>query len=234
MPTLTFVGRYFRYMKHILQIIQEDQLLKILISLVAGAILGVEREYKRKPAGMRTMTLICVSSTVFTILSAEMGFPGSPDRIASNILTGVGFIGAGVIFKGDFTIDGITTAASIWIAAALGMAIGMSQYWLAAAALASALVILILMEYTEKWISSFNDKRQYTIYFHEEKFPHTDVENILQGFQLKYRKMMIVRKDDIIEVNYAVRGPRNKMQQLDEYLLGNKDIFQYEVQANPL
>ncbi|MEC5144618.1 MgtC/SapB family protein [Chitinophaga sp. 180180018-2] len=234
MPTLTFVGRYFRYMKHILQIIQEDQLLKILISLVAGAILGVEREYKRKPAGMRTMTLICVSSTVFTILSAEMGFPGSPDRIASNILTGVGFIGAGVIFKGDFTIDGITTAASIWIAAALGMAIGMSQYWLAAAALASALVILILMEYTEKWISSFNDKRQYTIYFHEEKFPHTDVENILQGFQLKYRKMMIVRKDDIIEVNYTVRGPRNKMQQLDEYLLGNKDIFQYEVQANPL
>jgi putative Mg2+ transporter-C (MgtC) family protein len=220
-------------MKHILQIIQEDQLLKILISLVAGAILGVEREYKRKPAGMRTMTLICVSSTVFTILSAEMGFPGSPDRIASNILTGVGFIGAGVIFKGDFSIDGITTAASIWIAAALGMAIGMSQYWLAATALAGSLVVLILMEFMERWIASFNEKRQYTIYFHEEKFPHTDVENILQGFQLKYRKMMVLRKDDIIEVNYAVRGHRDRMQELDEYLLGNKNIFQYEVQTNP-
>lgn len=221
-------------MKHVLQIIEEDQLLKILIALLVGSLLGIEREYKRKAAGMRTMTLICIGSTVFTILSAEMGFPNSPDRIASNILTGVGFIGAGVIFKGDFTIDGITTAASIWIAAALGMAVGMSQYWLAAAALAGSLVVLILLEYVEKSIADINDKRVYIIYFYEDKSPHPDVETTLQSFQLKYRKMLTVRKENVIEVNYAVRGHRDKMEQLDEFLLQHKDIFEYQIQANPL
>lgn len=220
-------------MRHVLQIIEEDQILKVLIALVMGALLGLEREYKRKAAGMRTMTLICMSSTVFTILSAELGFPNSADRVASNILTGVGFIGAGVIFKGDYTIDGITTAASIWIAAAIGMAVGMSQYWLAIAALSGALIVLILMEFAERRIAEVNDKRLYTIYFYEEKFPHIDVENILQGFRLKYKKMMVVRKENIIEVNYSVRGHRAKMEQLDNFLLTNTSIFQYEVQANP-
>lgn len=234
MPTRTFVCTYFFTMKHVLQIIQEDQILKVLISLVMGALLGLEREYKRKAAGMRTMTLICMSSTVFTILSAELGFPNSADRVASNILTGVGFIGAGVIFKGDYTIDGITTAASIWIAAAIGMAVGMSQYWLGAAALAGALIVLILLEFAEKRIAAINDKRVYTIYFNEEKIPHIDVENILQGFQLKYRKMMTLKKEHIIEVNYEVRGHRGRMEQLDDFLLNNSSIVEYQVQANPL
>ena len=220
-------------MKHVLQIIEQDQLLKVLIALVMGALLGLEREYKRKAAGMRTMTLICMSSTVFTILSAELGYPNSADRVASNILTGVGFIGAGVIFKGDYTIDGITTAASIWIAAAVGMAIGMSQYWLAGAALAGSLVVLILLEFVEKKIAEANDKRLYTIFFYEEKFPHIDVENILQGFQLKYKKVMIVRKENLIEVNYTVHGHRRKMEQLDDFLLQNRNIYRYRVQANP-
>ncbi|MFY0255617.1 MgtC/SapB family protein [Chitinophaga sp. 30R24] len=221
-------------MKEALQVIQEDQILKVLIALIMGSLLGLEREYKRKAAGMRTMALICMSSAVFTILSAELGFPNSPDRVASNILTGVGFIGAGVIFKGDYTIDGITTAASIWIAAAIGMAVGMSRYWLAGAALTGALIVLILLEYVEQRIAVVNNKRLYTIYFYEEKFPHMDVENILQQFKLKYERMMVMRKDNMIEVSYAVRGPRSQMEQLDDFFLQNTNIFQYEVQLSPL
>jgi putative Mg2+ transporter-C (MgtC) family protein len=232
-PTRTFAGIYFQMMKDVLHIIEEDQILKVLIALVMGALLGLEREYKRKAAGMRTMTLICMSSTVFTILSAELGYPHSADRVASNILTGVGFIGAGVIFKGDYSIDGITTAASIWIAAAIGMAVGMSQYLLAASALAGALVVLIVLEFIERKIADINVKRYYTIFFHEEKFPHIEVENILQGFNLKYKRMMIIRKDHIVEVNYAVRGNHEKMEQFDNFLLTNSNISQYEIQANP-
>jgi putative Mg2+ transporter-C (MgtC) family protein len=220
-------------MKHVLQIIEQDQLLKVLIALLMGALLGLEREYKRKAAGMRTMTLICMSSTVFTILSAELGYPNSADRVASNILTGVGFIGAGVIFKGDYTIDGITTAASIWIAAAVGMAVGMSQYWLAGAALAGSLVVLILLEFVENRIGVTNDKRLYTIFFYEEKFPHMDVDNILQEFQLKYKKVKIVRTENLVEINYNVHGHRQKMGQLDDFLLQSKDIFKFQVQADP-
>ena len=220
-------------MKHVLQIIEQDQLLKVLIALLMGALLGLEREYKRKAAGMRTMTLICMSSTVFTILSAELGYPNSADRVASNILTGVGFIGAGVIFKGDYTIDGITTAASIWIAAAVGMAVGMSQYWLAGAALAGSLVVLILLEFVENRIGVTNDKRLYTIFFYEEKFPHMDVDNILQEFQLKYKKVKIVKTENLVEINYNVHGHRQKMGQLDDFLLQSKDIFKFQVQADP-
>ena len=216
-----------------MQIIEQDQLLKVLIALLMGALLGLEREYKRKAAGMRTMTLICMSSTVFTILSAELGYPNSADRVASNILTGVGFIGAGVIFKGDYTIDGITTAASIWIAAAVGMAVGMSQYWLAGAALAGSLVVLILLEFVENRIGVTNDKRLYTIFFYEEKFPHMDVDNILQEFQLKYKKVKIVKTENLVEINYNVHGHRQKMGQLDDFLLQSKDIFKFQVQADP-
>ena len=217
-----------------LEIIENDQLLKVLIALLMGAALGLEREYKRKAAGMRTMTLICMSSAVFTILSAKLGFPGSPDRVASNILTGVGFIGAGVIFKNDYTIDGITTAASIWIASAIGMAVGMSNYLLAFTALAGSLVVLVALELIEKKIEDVNDKRLYTIYFYEEKAPHLDVEKLLQEYKLKHRRVLIVRKENMIEVNYEVRGARKKMEELDQFLLRNNNIFQYQVHANPL
>lgn len=224
----------FLLMKHIIEIITEDQLLKVLIAVLVGGILGLEREYRRKAAGMRTMTLICVSSAVFTILSAELGAPGSPDRVASNILTGVGFIGAGVIFKGDFTIDGITTAATIWIAAALGMAIGMSQYWLVAASLAGALIVLIAMEYVEKWVVKVNDKRLYMIYFDEDKFPHHEMENTVRSLGLKYKRLLVAKNEGVYEVNYAVHGHHSKMKQLDEFLLQNKDINRYQIQSNLL
>ncbi len=221
-------------MKHIVEIISQDQILKVLLSLIMGAIMGLEREYKRKAAGMRTMTLICMSATVFTILSAELGNPGSPDRVASNILTGVGFIGAGVIFKGEFAIDGITTAASIWIATAMGMAIGMSQYLLASFALAGAMIVLVILKYVEEYVAIVNDKRFYTIYFYQDKLPYVELEKQLQDLKLKYSRMLIVRKETMIEVGYAVRGHKERMQQLDNYLLENRDIWQYQVQNNPL
>ena len=105
-----------------------EHIFQILASLAAGAILGLEREYHSKPAGFRTMILICVSSCLFSILSTTMP---SGDRIASNIITGIGFIGAGVVFKEGATVRGITSAAIIWMAAAIGMCIGFQHYLLA-------------------------------------------------------------------------------------------------------
>ena len=97
---------------------------KLLLSILVGGAIGVEREYRSKSAGFRTLTLICLGSALFTIFSELIGVGNNPDRIASNIATGIGFVGAGVIFKGDFGVNGITTAAMIWVTAALGMGIG--------------------------------------------------------------------------------------------------------------
>jgi putative Mg2+ transporter-C (MgtC) family protein len=79
----------------------QDIIWKLVLAIVVGGAIGAEREYRSKSAGFRTLTLICLGATLFTILSRLIGSPGSPDRIASNVVVGIGFVGAGVIFKGD-------------------------------------------------------------------------------------------------------------------------------------
>ena len=110
-----------------MQIDYMDEIQKVAVAFIVGALVGIEREYRSKPAGFRTMIMICVGSCLFTILSKEIS-ASSPDRIASNIVTGIGFIGAGVIFKEGLNINGLTTAALIWVTAALGMAAGHGNY----------------------------------------------------------------------------------------------------------
>src|ERR1700761_4010181 len=101
--------------------LSSDIVIKLAVATLVGGVLGAEREYRSKSAGFRTLTLICLGATIFTIFSQYIGGAGNPDRIASNIVTGIGFVGAGVIFKGDTSkVNGITTAAMIWVTAALG------------------------------------------------------------------------------------------------------------------
>src|ERR1700748_3618564 len=136
---------------------------KLLLSLLVGGLIGAEREYRSKSAGFRTLTLICLGATLFTIFSQLIGAPGNPDRIASNIATGIGFVGAGVIFKGDFGVNGITTAAMIWVTAALGMGIGAGYEWVSVIACALILVMLFVFGLAENWIDHINQMRNYKI-----------------------------------------------------------------------
>src|SRR5437764_10570922 len=99
-----------------------DILIQLGLVILVGGLIGAEREHRSKSAGFRTMILICLGSYLFTLFSRIIS-PGTPDRIASNIVTGIGFIGAGVIYKAESRINGITTAATIWITAALGVGI---------------------------------------------------------------------------------------------------------------
>lgn len=89
-------------------------LIRFLLAAVCGGIIGAEREYRSKSAGFRTMIMIAIGACLFTMMSEQIGGVGNPDRIASNIVTGIGFLGAGVIFRGENRVNGITTAASIW------------------------------------------------------------------------------------------------------------------------
>ena len=100
------------------------------MALVLGLALGAEREYHGHPAGLRTMALVSVGSCMFTALGLlpEFGSRVDPTRIAAQIVTGVGFLGAGAILRQGTDVRGLTTAASIWVVAALGMAIGFGQY----------------------------------------------------------------------------------------------------------
>src|SRR5579862_2525102 len=130
----------------------EDIIIKLLLSLLVGGLIGAEREYHSKSAGFRTLTLICIGATLFTVFSQLIGDPGNRDRIASNIATGIGFVGAGVIFKGDFGVNGITTAAMIWATAALGMGIGAGYELVSVLGCALILIMLFVFGLMERKI----------------------------------------------------------------------------------
>lgn len=104
--------------------------LKIGLALLLGGLVGLERERHNMPAGVRTFMLVSVGACMFTILSFRFG--GDPARVAAQIVTGIGFLGAGVVMQRGKTVHGLTSAAGIWSVAAVGMAVGMGDYFLAA------------------------------------------------------------------------------------------------------
>lgn len=119
---------------------------RLLFALVIGGALGLQREIEGKPAGMRTNMLMCLGSCLLMILSIEISrvgeFPADPTRIAAQVMTGIGFLGAGAILKARLTVTGLTSAATIWFVAAMGLVIGWGAYLLAA--LGTFLVLLVL------------------------------------------------------------------------------------------
>lgn len=118
-----------------------EVIIRIIIALLAGFIIGFERKMRFKEAGIRTHTIVCVGSALFTLLSIY-AFEGSdPARIAAQIVPGIGFLGAGMIFYHKETIHGLTTAAGVWVTAAIGMAVGAG--WLIIAGVVTVIILLI-------------------------------------------------------------------------------------------
>jgi putative Mg2+ transporter-C (MgtC) family protein len=122
-----------------------EMLLRLFLAAALGAAVGFERERHGKAAGLRDHTLITVGAALFTIASIfGFGAGVDPSRVAAGVVAGVGFIGAGVIFRGGEGVAGITTAASIWVAAAIGLAAGAGLYLISAAATAITVGILLI------------------------------------------------------------------------------------------
>src|ERR1700742_289400 len=134
--------------------IANHDLIKIALAVLCGGIMGLERQYKNKTAGFRTIILICLGSTIFTMISQRAG-----QGVNINLVTGVGFIGAGVIFKDNISVNGLTTAAVIWVAAAIGMANGSGNYMLAIISTFVTLAVLILFHLFETYLDKINHEK---------------------------------------------------------------------------
>ena len=132
---------------------------KILIATICGFLVGWEREMKNKVAGIRTIVLICVGSTIFTIASFMVGdiYDVDPTRILSTIVTGIGFLGGGVIMKNDDRIVGLTTAAFIWVIAGIGILCGMGGVIMPIVLTLGLLVVSYLFSKVEKVIKKKKD-----------------------------------------------------------------------------
>lgn len=131
----------------------------IVLAVVLGAAIGIEREFSGKPAGLRTNILICLGAAIFTIISKRMASDNEAlTRIAAQIVTGVGFLGAGAIIQDRGGVHGLTTAATIWFMACLGMACGAGLYELAVISTLLAIFILIGLRLINKSLSRYMEK----------------------------------------------------------------------------
>ncbi len=201
--------------------------LRLLISFVIGTAIGLEREYRSKAAGLRTMIMICLGSTIFTELSISMG-GANADRIASTIVTGVGFLGAGVIFKDGMTITGITTATTIWISAALGMAVGAGEYFIAIVSSFVVLIVLIGFEKLQWVVERMHQSRTYKINFKSNDDFQKLVEDQLLKLNLGFKKKREMKENNHFIIVYEIYGNEKKLDQFNTILKGDERVSSYD------
>jgi putative Mg2+ transporter-C (MgtC) family protein len=205
-----------------------DIIPKLLLSVLIGGAIGAERQYRSKSAGFRTLTLICLGSALFTVFSQLIGAGSNPDRIASNIATGIGFVGAGVIFKGDLGVNGITTAAMIWVTAALGMGIGAGYEWVSTIACALILIMLFVFGKMEFWLDRVNQLRNYKIVTGYKEITMRRFEKKFEEYHLRYQRGREVKTAESIAGEWFVRGSQKNHLAFINSILNDPDVLRFE------
>ena len=200
--------------------ISSGDLIKVAIAVFCGSIIGLERQYKNKTAGFRTIILICLGSTIFTMISQRAG-----QGVNINLVTGVGFIGAGVIFKDNISVNGLTTAAVIWVAAAIGMANGSGNYMLAIISTFVTLIVLIVFHFFENYLDNIHHEKLLSLVFDDDDFENLKmIEDIIQKHKLRSQIRLVNKKDGCLQAAIFVTGHKKQIKKLDETLLTIKQL----------
>lgn len=202
-------------------------LLRLMIALLVGAIVGAEREYRSKSAGLRTMIMVSLGSCIFAILSQQIGY-ANPDRLAANVVTGIGFLGAGVIFKSDDKVSGITTATAIWVVAALGMAAGFGHILLAISSTIITILVLVFLIKVQNKIDKLNHVRQYRIVCDYKRGSLLHYENIFRQFKLKPERGKQTKTLTETTGEWMVHGKYKNHEKLIQSLLNDKEIIEFD------
>jgi putative Mg2+ transporter-C (MgtC) family protein len=202
-------------------------LFRLLLVVIVGGAIGAEREYRSKSAGFRTMILICLGSFLFTTFSIYI--TGSTnDRIASNIVTGIGFLGAGVIFQSENRINGLTTAAAIWVTAALGMGIGGGYYSLVGIATITVLIALLLLTKLEALIDTYNQSKTYKITSPYSEGLMEQFEKLFVDCGLRFQRLKQAKTGNNIEGSWMVHGKEKKHAECINKLLHDPSVKEFE------
>ncbi len=206
-----------------------EDLVKVLLAVVAGGLVGLEREFRDKAAGFRTLIFICVGAALFTILSPHLAADKDPTRIAAQVVSGVGFLGAGVILRNQGRVIGLTTAATIWATAALGMGVGGGYYALSFAALAVMLVVLWFFPWIERAVEQASETRVYTVVCGPrlEKLDELDALFRRQGLRATLRER--AKLEDTLFAQWEVRGAPRRHSQMAQALFADVDIREFRL-----
>lgn len=208
---------------------------KVLIAAVLGAVVGLEREWSGKPAGLRTLVLVSAGAALFTVISFNLAMldtineESDVTRIASNIVTGIGFIGAGIIFRGKGGVQGLTTAATVWICAAIGMTVGVGNYILACASTAIVWLVLVGLQHLEYSLTRITETYTYKVSFHPDEHK-TNIEymNYFDGKEYKLRETKYHKKDGAVTVYWTVSASRKNHKTAIHRLISDNAIEEVE------
>lgn len=206
-------------------------IVKIVLSLIAGIVLGSERELKDKSAGFKTIAIICLGSTLFTILSYKIGATPSEDatRIASYVVSGIGFLGAGVIFKDKYNVQGLTTASIIWIAAAIGMAIGFGEFVLSGMFLLGSLLIISAGKFLNKMIFGKKQHKQLSIIVDLEEDNYEKIIADVLPYCINVEVRHLHKENNKIKILVDIVIRDINYLPLTKYLNSNNKILEYTI-----
>lgn len=204
-----------------------EDVIKILLAVAVGGVIGLEREFRDKAAGFRTLIFICLGAALFTILSLRLAGSGEPARIAANIVSGVGFIGAGVILRESGRVTGLTTAATIWLTAALGMGIGGGEFGLSLAATGVVMLVLWAFPWLEQAVNTLREERHYEIVTSLSSALQKDLASQMKSFGLRASIFKQFKQGDRLVTNWTVRGSARQHEQLIQLLLANESILEF-------
>ncbi|MFC1558155.1 MgtC/SapB family protein [candidate division KSB1 bacterium] len=208
-----------------------DIITKIALSLLFGGLIGLERELKHKPAGLRTTILICLGSTVYMIVGINtakiFGGISDPARIAAQVVTGIGFLGAGAIIQSRGSVLGLTTAASIWVVASIGIAVGNGFYMIAFIVTLTVIIVLNLILFIENKF-----KRRY---FHRYVIVSKSTECIFDALKkltplptLILEKIRIEKINDNVTFEISCEGDSDVQNHVFEHIAKTEGIEKIE------
>ena len=205
-----------------------DLLGRLALAVLLGGIVGVERELSGKPAGLRTNILICLGSALLMDLSITIGITdgvrtGDPARIAAQVVTGVGFLGAGTIMQARGEVVGLTTAATIWVVAAIGLAVGAGHRAEAVAAALLVTLVLTALGWLERWMLSFRRVVNGTIHMRRDA-RFEEVSPIFRASRIAIQAKKVSEEDEGLVYRLQLVGPSRQYDRLAEELMHRPEV----------
>ena len=206
----------------------EYLLIKLLLSVLVGALVGAEREI-RTGTGLRTLTLICLGSTLFTIYSDFFAIDqGDPRRIAAAVVTGVGFLGAGMIMRHQGGVYGLTTAATVWLVAALGMGIGLEEYVLVAVATLLVLIVLWAIPIFQ-YLTHARQTLTYEVLIPQHEPKYDDLFALMKKNDLKVSNSTMSKSEAGIDYVWRAYGKPADHEAAMLLLMAQEDVKEFRV-----
>ena len=205
----------------------------LLLAVLLGAVIGMDREYRGKPAGFRTLMLVSMGAAIFSMVSYKMALmdPYSNSdvtRIASNIVAGIGFLGAGIIFRNGQDIRGLTTAATIWIAAAIGMAAGIGSFTLAILGTIITWITLFLLHIVQKKIEEISTTEKYRVTWRSDQNEQMVCEDFFPGLSFKLKDEKISKKNEFVVAEWTITASKKMQKKIVEKMLTDPRIVELE------